>query len=245
MGQTAGIGCHWHHRFQQPRARSGRSRQHVPPTQTRNRTNDGDKRSPAARCAGQGTYITTNLDTTVLDVVVTVLRDPFGYQALAMVLPDSFGRHLERAKEGRWVVVRMSACSKEKGPRSANEWGRWAISSVAPLIAPHIWFITVICKAGMMACAEGALVRSECCGASSVCCSIDVDLDGVRVVDSFIWDLHSEVCDVHMIDACLDSRRAADQKWCNERLRLHRDDEAGGLDVYRFKVHTTFTCTRL
>lgn len=44
-----------------------------------------------------------------------------------------------------------------------------------------------------MAFVEGALVRSEWSGGSSVCCNVDVDLDGVRVVDSFMWDVHSEV----------------------------------------------------
>lgn len=35
----------------------------------------------------------TNLNNTVLDVVVAVLRYPFGDKALAMVLPDRFSRH--------------------------------------------------------------------------------------------------------------------------------------------------------
>ncbi len=35
----------------------------------------------------------THLDTAVLHVVVAVVRDPFGHEALAMVLPDSFSRH--------------------------------------------------------------------------------------------------------------------------------------------------------
>lgn len=56
--------------------------------------------------------------------------------------------------------------------------------------AAFVFFVAY--RASMMAVVEGELIRSEYCGASNVCCNVDVDLDGVRVIDSFMWDMHSE-----------------------------------------------------
>ena len=53
----------------------------------------------------------TNLDTAVLDVIVAVLRDPFGHKALAMVLPDGFSRHDARG----WLKGSENVCSKGSG----------------------------------------------------------------------------------------------------------------------------------
>lgn len=53
----------------------------------------------------------TNLDTAVLDVIVAVLRDPFGHKALAMVLPDGFSRHDARG----WLRGSENVCSKGSG----------------------------------------------------------------------------------------------------------------------------------
>lgn len=47
----------------------------------------------------------TYLHTAVLDVIVPVLGDPLGHQALAMVLPDSFGRHCYRVMGRKWLGV--------------------------------------------------------------------------------------------------------------------------------------------
>lgn len=44
-----------------------------------------------------------------------------------------------------------------------------------------------------MAFADAGLVSSGYCGASIVCCNIDIDVDGVRVTESIMWDLQSDV----------------------------------------------------
>lgn len=37
------------------------------------------------------------------------------------------------------------------------------------------------------------IVSSGYSGASVVCCDLDIDVGGVRIIDSIVWDLHSAV----------------------------------------------------
>lgn len=48
-------------------------------------------------------------------------------------------------------------------------------------------------QSGGMAFGNAGLLSSGYCGASIVCCNIDIDLDGVRLTESIMWDLQSSV----------------------------------------------------
>ena len=83
----------------------------------RNRTNDVI-RSPVHVGRVHICLFVTNLNTAVLDVVVAILRDPFGHEALAMVLPDSLSRHFERSNRKREQQCGAYACfERGRDPR--------------------------------------------------------------------------------------------------------------------------------
>lgn len=100
----------------------------------------------------------TNLNTAVLHVVVAVLRDPFGHEALAMVLPDSLSRHFERSNRTKRTVVGAYACfERGRDPR----WVYIPLFSIgAPVITPHAARVPVTPLALGVSTADGLLRRS-------------------------------------------------------------------------------------